>query len=104
MPYDVDAPFGFADLQQVAEAAAVVLFQDGHAGASYELATRTGTVAELAAEAGVRAERIDDWSGEGLDERQRAWLRAMFDYYDRHGLPVGTLPLRALLGRERTGS
>ena len=104
VPYDVDAPFGFADLQQVAEAAAVVLLQEGHVGATYELATRTATVAQLAAEAGVRAERIDDWSGEGLDERERAWLRAMFDYYDRHGLPVGTLPLRALLGRERTGS
>ena len=25
------------------------------------------------------------------------WLRAMFDYYDRHGLPVGTLPMRAVL-------
>jgi hypothetical protein len=23
----------------------------------------------------------------------------MFAYYDLHGLPVGTLPLRALLGR-----
>ena len=103
VPYDVDAPFGFADLQQVAEAAAVVLLQDGHVGATYELATRTATVAQLAAEAGVRAERID-WSGEGLDERERAWLRAMFDYYDRHGLLVGTLPLQALLGHERTGS
>ena len=103
MPYDVDASFGFSDLQQVAEAAAVVLLQDGHVGATYELATRTATVAQLAAEAGVRAERID-WSGEGLDERERAWLRAMFDYYDRHGLLVGTLPLQALLGHERTGS
>jgi NAD(P)H dehydrogenase (quinone) len=98
VPYDVDAQFGFVDLQEVAEAAAVVLLDSGHAGATYELATRLATVAELAAEAGVRAERVDGWSGEGLDQHERAWLRSMFDYYDRHGLPVGTLPLRALLG------
>ena len=99
VPYDVHRPFGFADLQEVAEAAAVVLLQNGHAGATYELATRTATIAELAAEAGVGAERLEDWTGEGLDEHERAWLRSMFDYYDRHGLPVGTLPLRALLDR-----
>jgi NAD(P)H dehydrogenase (quinone) len=37
------------------------------------------------------AERVEDRS-------EHPWLRAMFAYYDRHGLPVGTLPLRALLG------
>jgi uncharacterized protein YbjT (DUF2867 family) len=99
VPYDVHAPFGFADLADVGEAAATVLLEDGHEGATYELASRVATVAELAAEAGVTAERIDDWAGEGLDDRERTWLRAMFAYYDRHGLPVGTLPLRALLGR-----
>lgn len=99
VPYDVHAPFGFADLDDVAEAAATVLLEDGHVGATYELASRVASVAELAAEAGVRAERLDDWSGEGFEPHQRAWLRAMFDYYDRYGLPVGTLPLKALLGR-----
>jgi NAD(P)H dehydrogenase (quinone) len=97
VPYDVQARFGFADLHDVAEAAAVVLLQEGHVGATYELASRAASIVELAAEAGVRAERIDDWSGEGLEEHERAWLRSMFDYYDRHGLPVGTLPLQALL-------
>lgn len=100
VPYDVHTPFGFADLADVGEAAATVLLEDGHVGATYELATRQATVAELAAEAGVRAERVVPWHPPaGLDERERAWLQAMFDYYDRHGLPVGTLPLRALLGR-----
>ena len=37
--------------------------------------------------------------GAGLEPRVREWLVAMFAYYDRHGLPVGTLPLQALLGR-----
>ncbi len=43
VPYDVDAVFGFADLAEVGEAAAVVLTTDGHVGATYELATRVAT-------------------------------------------------------------
>jgi uncharacterized protein YbjT (DUF2867 family) len=102
--YRADAPFGFADLDEVAEAAAVVLTQDGHEGATYELASRRATVSELATEAGVGVEVVTpaEWAatdGAGLDPRVRDWLLAMFAYYDVHGLPVGTLPLRMLLGR-----
>ena len=91
VPYDVDAVFGFADLAEVAEVAALVLTEDGHVGATYELASRVATVAELAAEAGVTASRTD--------ERPDGWLGAMFAYYDRYGLPVGTKTLDALLDR-----
>jgi len=91
VPYDVDAVFGFADLADVAEVAALVLTEDGHVGATYELASRVATVAELAAEAGVTARRTD--------ERPDGWLGAMFDYYDRHGLPVGTRTMAGLLRR-----
>lgn len=91
VPYDVHAPFGFADLADVAEVAALVLSEDGHAGATYELASRAATVAELAAEAGVTATRTS--------ERPEGWLGQMFAYYDRHGLPVGTRTMAALLGR-----
>ncbi len=94
VPYDVDAVFGFADLADVAEVAALVLTEDGHVGATYELASRTATVAELAAEAGVTARRTD--------QRPDGWLGAMFAYYDRHGLPVGTRTLELLLGRRRS--
>jgi uncharacterized protein YbjT (DUF2867 family) len=102
--YRADAPFGFADLVDVAEAAAVVLTEPGHAGATYELASRQATVADLAAEAGVPVDVVapEQWAatdGAGLEPRVRAWLLAMFAYYDAHGLPVGTLPLRALLRR-----
>lgn len=92
VPYDVAAPFGFADLVEVAEAAAVVLTEEGHIGATYELASRFGTPADLAAEAGHRARRIEA-------STDHHWLRAMFAYYDQHGLPVGTRQLRMLLGR-----
>ena len=89
VPYDVHAVFGFADLADVAAVAALVLTEDGHVGATYELASRVATVAELAAEAGVSATRTD--------ERPGGWLGAMFAYYDRHGLPVGTRTLELLL-------
>ncbi|MEU6696365.1 NAD(P)H-binding protein [Pseudonocardia sp. NPDC046786] len=93
VPYDVHAPFGFADLAEIAEVAATVLTGPGHEGATYELASRTGTVAQLAAEAGTTAERVPGPSGRG------AWFDAMFGYYDAHGLPAGTRTLDALLGR-----
>ena len=61
-------------------------------------ATRQATVAELAAEAGVPAERVRERdTSNGLGDREQAWLGAMFEYYDRYGLPVGVRPLRALL-------
>jgi NAD(P)H dehydrogenase (quinone) len=90
VPYDVDAVFGFADLRDVARVAALVLLEDGHVGATYELASRVATVRQLATEAGVRAVRVENTA--------TGWLGAMFAYYDRHGLPVGTLPLTTLLG------
>ena len=90
VPYDVHARFGFLDLADLGEAAATVLLHDGHVGATYELASRSATVAELAEEAGTTAERVDA-------EDAPPGLRAMFAYYDRHGLPAGTLVLKALL-------
>jgi len=90
VPYDVDAPFGFLDLADLGAAAGRVLSDPGHHGATYELASRQATVRELAEEAGITAERIPD-------PGTHPWLTAMFDYYDRHGLPVGTRTLQALL-------
>ncbi len=92
VPYRVDAPFGFLDLADLASVAAVVLSEDGHVGATYELASRRATTAELAAEAGLPAERIDD-------PGRHPWLSAMFRYYDQYGLPAGTRVLQSLLGR-----
>lgn len=43
MPYDVDAVFGLLDLADLG-AAATVLLEPGHAGATYELASRQATV------------------------------------------------------------
>lgn len=92
VPYSVDAPFGFLDLGDLGEAAATVLTEPGHVGATYELASRTATVRDLALEAGVSA-------GQGPDPMTHPWLSDMFAYYDVHGLPVGTRVLEALLGQ-----
>ena len=114
LAYDPQRLFGLVDLDDVAEAAARVLLEDGHVGATYELAgPALVSVADVALAAGrvlgcgVPVERVsvEAWArtdGAGLDPRVRAWLAAMFGYYDRHGLPAGPLPLRALLGREPT--
>ena len=112
VPYDPARRFGLVDLEDVAEAAAVVLTETGHDGATYELGgpalVSLHDVAEaaarvLAAPVELRPVRAEEWArtdGAELDERSRSWLLAMFGYYDRHGLPTGSVPLRALLGRE----
>jgi len=104
LPYRATAPFGFADLEDLAEVAACVSLDDGHEGATYELASAQGTVTDVAAALGSTVEEVtpQDWAareGRELDPRVRDWLLAMFAYYDRYGLPVGTLPMRALLRR-----
>jgi len=90
VPYSLDVPFGFLDLADLGRVAALVLSEDGHVGATYELATRVATVRELAAEAGVDVRQVPD-------PGTHPWLSAMFAYYDDHGLPVGTRVLAALL-------
>jgi uncharacterized protein YbjT (DUF2867 family) len=105
--YRADAPCGFAHRPDVAEAAATVLVDDGHEGATYELASFRATVADVAAAVGAPLEVVppERWActdGAGLEPRVREWLAAMFAYYDGHGLPVGTLPMTTLLGRTPT--
>lgn len=93
LPYSPDVPFGFLDLADLGAVAAAVLTEPGHAGATYELATRVATVRELAGEAGVEVRQVPD-------PGTHPWLSAMFAYYDDHGLPVGTRVLAALLARD----
>lgn len=97
VPYAVDRPFGLVDLADVGEATAVVLTTPGHLGATYELGgPALVTVADVASAAGVPARRVD------AEPATHPWLRAMFAYYDDHGLPTGPVPLAALLGRTPT--
>jgi len=101
VPYSTETRFGLVDLDDVGAAAAVVLTETGHVGATYELGgpapvsvTDVAAIATDVLGRPVTARRTDP------DEDVHPWLRAMFDYYDRYGLPAGPLPLRALLGRD----
>ncbi|MFI6983740.1 SDR family oxidoreductase [Embleya sp. NPDC050154] len=115
VPYRVDAPFAAVDLRDVAQAAAVVLCEDGHEDAVYELAGPealtprliAGHLAEVLGRP-VTARRIDprDWYEEaragGLSGYPLETLTAMFAFYDRHGLTGNPRTLAALLDRAPT--
>jgi uncharacterized protein YbjT (DUF2867 family) len=114
VPYAVDRAFGLVDLHDVAEATARVLLDDGHVGATYELGgPALVTVADVADAAGIAlgrpitTRRLDPaaWAagpGASLDDRERAGLLAMYEYYDRYGLPAGGRVLRELIGGRST--
>jgi len=111
VPYSVDAKFSFVDLEDVAEAAKIVLTETNHTNAIYEL---VGTmpmshvdVAEILSSAlkrDVRAEKeeIGDWRlrATGMGEYAIENLIKMFEYYDQWGLVGNVNVLRWLLKRE----
>jgi len=115
VPYAVETRLGMVDLDDVGEAAAVVLMGPGHAGATYELAgdevLTPREVAEiLSREVGrpVRAETqpIETWEQQartaGLGAYQVATLTKMFRYYERYGFWGNPNVLRGLLRRDPT--
>lgn len=115
VPYGVDVEMNLVDLADVAEAAAIVLTTEGHAGASYELCgPQAISPARVADACGrhvgrrVRAEKEDlaAWGRRartaGLDEYRIEALVRMFGYYDRHGFKGSPAVLESLLGRRPT--
>jgi NAD(P)H dehydrogenase (quinone) len=115
VPYPVETRLGMVDLEDVAEAAAIVLLEPGHDGAIYELAgpdvlTQTDVARILTVRLGrpVRAEQIamDAWlenaRAAGLGDYQVETLIKMFQYYERYGLWGNANVLRWLLGRAPT--
>lgn len=114
-PYPPEAQLSLVDLEDVAEAAAVVLTQPGHTGAIYELCG-TGPKSQhevagiLANVLGlpVRAEMtpVAEWErtavAAGLNAYAVQTLMQMFVYYAEHGLMGNSNVLRWLLGRQPT--
>ena len=103
------------DLADVAEAAAVVLTEPGHLGATNELVgpealSQTEIAAILSRQLGrpVRAEVIplDAWErnarSSGMGEYQVTTLLKMFRYYEQHGFWGNPNVLSWLLGRPAT--
>ena len=112
VPYPVETRLSLVDLDDVAAAAAVVLTQDGHHGATYELVgTKPLNQSEVAAAIGAalgrnvraEAEPLAAWDARaragGMGEYERATLAAMLRYYADHGLVGNPHTLRWLLGR-----
>jgi NAD(P)H dehydrogenase (quinone) len=114
-PYPAATRLSLVDLDDVGEAAAIVLTQDGHHGASYELAgTPALSQSDVAAALGValgRSVRAEEeplaaWEARaragGMGEYERITLAAMFRYYAAYGLVGNAHVLRWLLGRAPT--
>jgi uncharacterized protein YbjT (DUF2867 family) len=112
IPYPAETRLSLVDLDDVAEVAARVLTDEGHNGATYELAgtaplsqievaTAIGTV--LGRDIRVEVETVEAWESRvraaGMGDHERAALAAMLRYYARHGLVGNSNTLRWLLGR-----
>jgi NAD(P)H dehydrogenase (quinone) len=113
VPYPVTTRLSLVDLQDVAEAAALVLTTDGHSGAVYELAgTDPLSQVEVATAIGralgrpvrAEAETVESWQqrtrAAGIGEYEGATLAAMFRYYAAHGLIGNSRVLASVLGRK----
>jgi NAD(P)H dehydrogenase (quinone) len=113
VPYPVTTRLSLVDLQDVAEAAALVLTTDGHSGATYELAgAETPSQTEVAAAIAealhrtvlAEAETVESWQARareaGMGEYECATLAAMFRYYAARGLIGNSRVLASLLGRK----
>jgi len=111
VPYSVKSKFSFVDLENLAEAAKIVLTEPNHKNAIYELAgTLPMSHVEVAETFGrvlnrdVRAERDEngDWRlhARGMSEYAIENLVRMFEYYDQWGLVANPNVLSWLLNRE----
>ncbi len=115
IPYSADTLLGMVDLMDVADAAAIVIGDPKHEGATYELVgpdryTQT-ELAELLTNIlniTVQIEQvpIEKWEREalskGLGMYQVDTLVAMFGYYDRNNFWGNSTVLGWLLGRKAT--
>jgi NAD(P)H dehydrogenase (quinone) len=115
IPYSAETRLSLVDLADVAEAAAIVLSETGHAGATYELVgtwvmSQNQVAGVLSQELG-RAVRVtvvprEVWragsSAAGLGPYQLATLIKMFEYYEQYCLEGNPAVLGWLLGRAPT--
>ncbi|MDE0198164.1 MAG: NmrA family NAD(P)-binding protein [Caldilineaceae bacterium] len=115
VPYNIRARFALVDLADVALAAARILTESGHEGATYELAGPANLSSEDIAQAFThRLQRpveaversVERWESSanagGMPPETIGFLAAMFRYYDRYGLIGNGNVLGWLLGRRPT--
>ncbi len=115
LPYPPETRLSLVDLQDVAEVAARILTEPGHAGATYELVgtpplSQTELAKILTQSLGrpVRVETtpLDTWEqgarASGLGEYSIDALKKMFSYYERFGFTGNPKVLGWLLARPPT--
>ena len=115
VPYTVEARMSMVDLEDVAQAAAIVLTEPGHLGSTYELAgpeiltqTQVAEILSKHLKRPVRAEQItiETWTHQaqasGMGEYQIKTLIKMFQYYNRNGFWGNPHTLTSLLHRRPT--
>ena len=116
-PYAAEQPITWLDVNDLGEAVANILTQQGHEGATYQLCSTEKPLtrhemAEIISRVTGRAVRavtmpLDEymklprWQGRKPEEMER--LKTMFRHYDRHGFRCGNSKvLSMLLGRPAT--
>jgi NAD(P)H dehydrogenase (quinone) len=115
VPYPVETQLSLVDLDDVAEAAALVLTSGGHSGATYELVgtlpfsqTEIADTFGRALKKAIRAEAdpVENWEQRarraGMDHYSRETLMKMFHAYARDGLKGNPNVLGWLIGRPPT--
>jgi len=113
VPYSVNSKFSFVDLEDIAEAAKLVLTEPNHKNAVYELAgtfpmshMEVADILSRVLKRDVRAEKeeIGDWRlrSAGMKEYALENLVQMFEYYDQWGLAGNPNMLEWLLKRQPT--
>lgn len=115
VPYSVETRLGMVALEDVAEAAAIVLTRAGHIGAIYELAgpeilsqSEVANQLSQALQRPIRAENVplEAWEKHaresGLSKYALETLLKMFRYYDQYGLWGNSNTLRCLIDRQPT--
>jgi NAD(P)H dehydrogenase (quinone) len=115
IPYSAGTRLSLVDLEDVAEAAVIVLTEPGHIGATIELVgmaamSQVAIASTLADQLERRVEAevlsLEDWErvarSSGLGDYQVLTLLKMFGYYERHGFTGNPQALTCLLGRRPT--
>ncbi len=113
MPYSPETRLSLVDLEDVAQAAAIVLTESGQTGATIELVgtpamSQIEIVETLSGQLGrpVTAEVVplEEWErnarASGMGDYQVSTLTKMFHYYEKHGLIGNSNALNCLLRRQ----
>ena len=116
VPYPVAAKLSLVDLEDLARAAATVLLEPGHKGATYEIVGTEGlsqvaVAGQLSEVIGreiiAEEEPLDSWrksaQESGMGSYQMESLVKMFTYYSRYGL-VGNSNILSWLLKEKPNS